>query len=255
MQQYKGKMLPENHPMTRMCERVVARLAPATGMEGVDWKVHVIDEDIPNAFVIPGGQIFVFSVLSLYPFLSPFYSILSFTLGLLPLFRISLPIESPFIPPKLNIHLSPHPVPFLLSPLHSINPVNPTNIKGILPIASNEDGLATILGHEIAHYTLRHIAEKNSLSQFFGIIGAFTAWMFGLPLDVFYQIQQVALNLPNSRACETEGEIPSVFNLSLLSSDLTPVFRSPGIPFSRSFLTHPRGSPSHLLSLHPPSDF
>ena len=52
--------------MTRMCERVVARLAPVTGMEGVDWKVHVINEDIPNAFVIPGGQIFVFTVLSLY---------------------------------------------------------------------------------------------------------------------------------------------------------------------------------------------
>jgi hypothetical protein len=116
--------------------------------------------------------------------------------------------------------------------------VNPTNIKGILPIASNEDGLATILGHEIAHYTLRHIAEKNSLSQFFGIIGAFTAWMFGFPLDVFYQIQQVALNLPNSRACETEGNIPSVFNLSLLSSDSIPVFRSPGIPFSRSLPPH-----------------
>lgn len=78
-------------------------------------------------------------------------------------------------------------------------------IQGILPIAANEAGLATILGHEIAHYTLRHIAEKNSASQFFGVIGFFVAWMFGLPLDLFYQVQQVALELPNSRACETEG--------------------------------------------------
>src|SRR5579859_5987009 len=65
LQQFQGKILPENHPMTRMCERVVARLAPVTGMEGVDWKVHVINEDVPNAFVIPGGQIFVFTVSSL----------------------------------------------------------------------------------------------------------------------------------------------------------------------------------------------
>jgi len=78
-------------------------------------------------------------------------------------------------------------------------------IQGILPIAANEAGLATILGHEIAHYTLRHIAEKNSASQFFGIIGFIVAWMFGLPLDLFYKVQQVALELPNSRACETEG--------------------------------------------------
>lgn len=62
MQQFQGKMLPENNPLTKMCERVVARLGPVTGMEGVDWRVHVIDENVPNAFVIPGGQIFVFSV-------------------------------------------------------------------------------------------------------------------------------------------------------------------------------------------------
>lgn len=220
MQQYKGKMLPENHPMTKMCERVVARLAPATGMEGVDWKVHVINEDIPNAFVIPGGQIFVFSVPSLCPFLSyqsPFYHFVLASRS--PPALSHFPISNLRIYPSLAQYPSISFLVPLLSPLHSINSVNLTNIKGILPIASNEDGLATILGHEIAHYTLRHIAEKNSLSQFFGIIGAFTAWMFGLPLDVFYQLQQVALNLPNSRACETEGEIPSVFNSKLLSSD------------------------------------
>jgi len=62
MQQFQGKLLPPNHPYTKLCERVVRRLGPVTGMEGVDWKVHVIDEKVPNAFVIPGGQIFVFTV-------------------------------------------------------------------------------------------------------------------------------------------------------------------------------------------------
>jgi len=80
--------------------------------------------------------------------------------------------------------------------------------KGILPIAKNEAGLATILGHEIAHYTLRHIAEKASLSQFFAVIGFVAAWLFGFPLDVFQGVQQYALDLPNSRACETEGTSP-----------------------------------------------
>ena len=78
-------------------------------------------------------------------------------------------------------------------------------VQGILPIAKNEAGLATILGHEIAHYTLRHIAEKASLSQFFSILGFFAAWMFGLPLDSLYHVQLLTLELPNSRACETEG--------------------------------------------------
>ena len=62
LDQYGDKLLPDNHPYQRMCENVVARLAPVTGLEGVDWKVHVIKDDTPNAFVIPGGKIFVFTV-------------------------------------------------------------------------------------------------------------------------------------------------------------------------------------------------
>ena len=88
-----------------------------------------------------------------------------------------------------------------------LSPRNSNRIK-LKPIAKNEAGLATILGHEIAHYTLRHIAEKASLSQFFSILGFFAAWLFGLPLDSFYRFQQLALELPNSRACETEGLPP-----------------------------------------------
>jgi metalloendopeptidase OMA1, mitochondrial len=63
MAQYKGDMLPEDHPFAKMCQRVVARLGPVTGKEGVEWTVHVIQENVPNAFVIPGGKIFVFTVL------------------------------------------------------------------------------------------------------------------------------------------------------------------------------------------------
>ena len=82
-----------------------------------------------------------------------------------------------------------------------------------MPVAANEDGLATVLGHEIAHYTLRHIAEQNSAQQFFGIIGLLASWTLGLPLDAFLSLQNVALTLPNSRACETEGR-PLDRNLS-----------------------------------------
>jgi hypothetical protein len=67
MAQFGDRLLPENHPAVQMCERVVQRLGPVTGMEGVNWKVHVVAEDVPNAFVIPGGQIFVFTVPSLNP--------------------------------------------------------------------------------------------------------------------------------------------------------------------------------------------
>ncbi len=36
---------------------------------------------------------------------------------------------------------------------------------GIIPIARNEAGLATVLGHEMAHATSRHSAERLFRSQ------------------------------------------------------------------------------------------
>lgn len=69
MRQYGHRILPDDHPVTEVCKRVVARLGPATGMDGVDWRVYVINESVPNAFVIPGGQIFVFTVIYFYPFI------------------------------------------------------------------------------------------------------------------------------------------------------------------------------------------
>ena len=36
--------------------------------------------------------------------------------------------------------------------------------SGILPIAKNNDGIASIMGHEIAHAVARHSAERASRS-------------------------------------------------------------------------------------------
>ena len=55
------------------------------------------------------------------------------------------------------------------------------------------------------------------MSQFFSIIGLFASWMLGLPLDSFYRIQQLALELPNSRACETEGLYFPLFTLLIIA--------------------------------------
>lgn len=55
MQEYRGRILPEYHPATRMVQRVLERLIPASGVAGQDWEVNVIDDNSQmNAFVIPG---------------------------------------------------------------------------------------------------------------------------------------------------------------------------------------------------------
>ncbi|KAK5226772.1 metalloendopeptidase [Exophiala xenobiotica] len=63
LQEFGGKILPPNHPSTELVARVVERLLPTTrGLAGDDWQVHVIDDMTQkNAFVVPGGKVFVFT--------------------------------------------------------------------------------------------------------------------------------------------------------------------------------------------------
>jgi metalloendopeptidase OMA1, mitochondrial len=71
LQEFRGSILPDHHPEVRRVKRVLAKLV--RGLEKLkrtddfdengqvvqssplgEWKVHVIQSDIANAFVIPG---------------------------------------------------------------------------------------------------------------------------------------------------------------------------------------------------------
>ncbi|SCV67927.1 BQ2448_48 [Microbotryum intermedium] len=78
-------------------------------------------------------------------------------------------------------------------------------LPGILPIAKDADGLAVILGHEIAHQVARHSAERmSSLKVLFGL----SILLESLGIDP--GISRVGLNLlmtlPNSRKNEVEAD-------------------------------------------------
>ncbi|KAF9093095.1 hypothetical protein BGX23_003659 [Mortierella sp. AD031] len=138
MHQYRHQMLSANHAYTLYVKRVAARIIKAAGMENLDWEFHVINSNEKNAFVLPGGKVFVFT--------------------------------------------------------------------GILPIAENENGLATVLGHEIAHQLARHSAEKLSFTK----VALFLGVMFSLIFDPSYSVQRIVMDLgmmlPFSRKCETEAD-------------------------------------------------
>ncbi|CAL9736480.1 mitochondrial metalloendopeptidase Oma1p [Monosporozyma servazzii] len=68
----KHNILPQTHPVSRKVERIFAKIVEAaqkdptvdrTLIDGVDWKIHVVNDPRapPNAFVLPGGKVFVFS--------------------------------------------------------------------------------------------------------------------------------------------------------------------------------------------------
>ena len=55
MSEYGRKILPPDHPDSRMVQRVMDRLIPASGLSREGWEVKVIgDKEEKNAFVLPG---------------------------------------------------------------------------------------------------------------------------------------------------------------------------------------------------------
>ena len=92
---------------------------------------------------------------------------------------------------------------------------------GILPIAKNDDGIASIMGHEIAHAVARHSAERASRSILMDA-GTYALQRFvlgasltGYSRDLYYQLRQLGLELPFSRSQESEADYLGLIFMSL----------------------------------------
>ena len=98
---------------------------------------------------------------------------------------------------------------------------------GILPITKDEGGLATVLGHEIAHATLHHGAERMSRGMALQVVGqglgsAVNAkdprWTAAF--GQLYGIgSQVAVELPHSRDQESEADKIGLFYMARAGYD------------------------------------
>ena len=93
--------------------------------------------------------------------------------------------------------------------------------SGILPIAKNKDGIASIMGHEIAHAVARHSAERASRAILMDA-GTYALERFvlgtnlsGYSRDLYGQIRQLGLELPFSRSQESEADYLGVIFMSL----------------------------------------
>jgi predicted Zn-dependent protease len=85
---------------------------------------------------------------------------------------------------------------------------------GLIPIAENEDGLAVIMGHEIAHALAHHGAERMAQQNMQRIVGAGVSLGAGgmdysaqkAVMGVFGGISQYGFALPFSRKHESEAD-------------------------------------------------
>ena len=93
--------------------------------------------------------------------------------------------------------------------------------SGILPIAKNDDGIASIMGHEIAHAVARHSAERASRSILMDA-GTYALQRFvlgtsltGYSSDLYQQLRQLGLELPFNRSQESEADYLGLIFMSL----------------------------------------
>ena len=97
------KTLNKDKKFYKRVYAIGTKIAKVANKPDFRWEFNTISKDIPNAFCLPGGKVFVY--------------------------------------------------------------------KGILKAAKNDDQLATVISHEIAHAIARHGAERASINQVAGISG------------------------------------------------------------------------------------
>lgn len=76
-------------------------------------------------------------------------------------------------------------------------------MSGILPICQDDDGLATVLGHEIAHNVAHHVGEQ--LSRWSLLVPI--AWIAAIVLDISGNLPMQVLDLIVSRPGSRTQEV------------------------------------------------
>ncbi|CAG8581360.1 5376_t:CDS:2 [Paraglomus brasilianum] len=177
MSKFGHRILPARHPDSKFVKKVAEKIIKVSPIEHLNWQFHVIASDEKNAFVLPGGKVFVFT--------------------------------------------------------------------GILPVTQNEDGLAAVLGHEIAHQVARHNAEKLSYVKILLWVQILSSFFID-PSLLNRLFLEIGILMPFSRKMEIEADEIGLYLMAQACYDPTEATRL----WERMDRLQ-RLSPPQFLSTHP----
>jgi len=92
--------------------------------------------------------------------------------------------------------------------------------SGILPIAKNNDGIASIMGHEIAHAVARHSGERASTALLADLSTMALETILGQKIPGGKYLRQFGLDLPFNRSQESEADYLGLIFMSLAGYDV-----------------------------------
>ena len=122
---------------------------------------------------------------------------------------------------------------------------------GLLPVAQDTNGLAVVMGHEIAHAIARHGAERMSqgvLVQLGGaVVGAAAGQNAGVAMAAYGLGSQLGVMLPFSRSHEAEADHIGLILMARAGYDP----RGALAFWDRMEAQNRGGSPPEFLSTHP----
>jgi predicted Zn-dependent protease len=129
---------------------------------------------------------------------------------------------------------------------------------GILPVAKNENGLATVMGHEIAHAVARHGNERMSqalLTQLGGValsvaLSENPSQTSNLFMAAYGIGAQVGILLPYSRLQESEADHLGLIFMAMAGYDP----RGAVAFWQRMAAQDKGGAPPEFLSTHPANE-
>ena len=130
-------------------------------------------------------------------------------------------------------------------------------MKGILKAAQNQDQLAAVIGHEIAHVTARHANERASRGSFTNVGVQVAAVLLGggnqgatyTAYETLKAGEALGITLPFNRSQESEADVIGLDYMAKAGFD-----PRQSVPLWQNMANEAGQAPAEFLSTHPSSD-